>query len=342
MPGCDPGLRPAPGPAYEGTLTTVLRHRRILIFSILGLAVVSFFLLKFIGSEFYPEQDEGQFTVTVRLPVGTRSEETDKTVRTIEHLLQENVPEIQAMITDIGVPPARSGNLFSRNTGSHAANIQVALVGVERRRRDIFEIVRAIRPKLAAVPGATTLVNPGGFMRFLLNFGSAAPIDVEVRGFDLDAGSALARQVAQVVRSTPGATDVQVSREENLPELRVRIDRDKAGALGVSVASISGTINTCINGSVASLYTDPVTGAAWGNFPQTYSMVGIINGATRLSTLDSIYVTKSTDGGVTFSKPVQVSTLQFVIPPANTVFRDDSFPAPDIAPGKARAEIRRP
>jgi multidrug efflux pump subunit AcrB len=83
---------------------------------------------------------------------------------------------------------------------------------------------------------------------------------VEIRGFDLEAGSALAGQVAQVVRSTPGATDVQVSREDNLPELRVQIDRDKAGTLGINVAQISNTINTCINGSVASLFTDPITG----------------------------------------------------------------------------------
>jgi multidrug efflux pump subunit AcrB len=61
----------------------------------------------------------------------------------------------------------------------------------------------------------------------------------------------------------PGATDVQVSREDNLPELRVRIDRNKAGALGVSVADIANTINTCIGGTTASLYTDPVSGNAY-------------------------------------------------------------------------------
>ena len=110
------------------------------------------------------------------------------------------------------------------------------------------------------IPGASIFIVPGGFLRFLLNFGSSAPIDVEVRGFDLDQGSALAKEVAAIVRSTPGATDVQVSREDNLPELRVHIDRNKAGTLGISVADISNTINTCINGAVASLYTDPITG----------------------------------------------------------------------------------
>lgn len=245
---------------YEQRLRWTLSHRRLVIGGIVGGALASVVLVKFIGTEFFPDQDEGQFTVSVKLPVGTRAEETDRFVRKVEQILLANIPEIQAMITDIGVPSARSGNFFGRNSGSHAANIQVALVSHEERKRSIFDIMKAIRPKLAAVPGATTFLSPGGILRFLLNFGSAAPIDVEIRGFDLDAGASLAKEVASIVRSTPGAVDVQVSREDNLPELRVRIDRDKAGVLGINVAQISNTINTCINGSVASLYTDPVTG----------------------------------------------------------------------------------
>ncbi len=245
---------------YEQRLRWTLSHRRLVIGGIVGGALASIVLVKFIGTEFFPDQDEGQFTVSVKLPVGTRAEETDRFVRTIEQILLTNIPEIQAMITDIGVPSARSGNFFGRNSGSHAANIQVALVSQEERKRSIFDIMKAIRPKLAAVPGATTFLSPGGILRFLLNFGSAAPIDVEIRGFDLDAGATLAKEVASIVRSTSGAVDVQVSREDNLPELQVRIDRDKAGVLGINVAQISNTINTCINGSVASLYTDPVTG----------------------------------------------------------------------------------
>jgi multidrug efflux pump subunit AcrB len=124
----------------------------------------------------------------------------------------------------------------------------------------VFDIVKSIRPKLAVLPGASIFMSPGGFLRFLLNFGSSAPIDVEIRGYDLDTGSDLAKQIAAIVRSTPGAVDVQVSREDNLPELRIQIDREKAGALGIDVAQISSTVNTCMNGAVASLFTDPVSG----------------------------------------------------------------------------------
>ncbi|MBI1804544.1 MAG: efflux RND transporter permease subunit [Ignavibacteriae bacterium] len=245
---------------YAKSLQWTLRHRRMVIGSIVGLAILSIGLLKFIGTEFFPDQDEGQFTITVKLPVGTRAEETDKAMRQIEKILQENVPEVQAIISDVGVPSARSGNTFGRNSGSHSANIQVALVSIEQRKRSVFEIIQAVRPKLSRIPGASVFINPGGILRFLLNFGSSAPVDVEIRGFDLEEGAKLSKQIASIVRSTPGATDVQISREDNLPELRVKIDRDKAGVLGLNVAQISNTINTCINGSVASLFTDPVTG----------------------------------------------------------------------------------
>ncbi len=245
---------------YETMLQWTLLHRRNVIIGIGGTALVSLILVMFIGTEFFPDQDEGQFGITIKLPVGTRTEETDKFVRIVEQLLQQQIPEMRAMVSDIGIPTARSGNFFSRNSGSHAANIAVDLLPASQRHRSVFEIMSALRPRLAAIPGATMFMAPGGFLRFLLNFGSSAPIDVEIRGYDLDQGSALAKQVAGIIRSVKGAVDVQISREDNLPELRVQIDRDKAGILGINVAQISNTINTCINGAVASLFTDPVNG----------------------------------------------------------------------------------
>jgi multidrug efflux pump subunit AcrB len=108
---------------YALMLEWTLAHRRIIIRGITGAAIVSLGLLKFIGTEFFPDQDEGQFSISIKLPVGTRSEETDKYIQGVEHILQDNIPEIQAMISDIGVPSARSGSLFARNSGSHAASI---------------------------------------------------------------------------------------------------------------------------------------------------------------------------------------------------------------------------
>lgn len=331
---------------YEHRLRWALNHRRPVLWGIIGAAVVSLVLLKFIGTEFFPDQDEGQFTVNVKLPVGTRSEETVKQVRVIEQILQENIPEIQAMISDVGVPSARSGNFFSRNSGSHAANIQIALVDLNQRKRSVFDIIKAIRPKLATIPGVAVFITPGGFLRFLLNFGSSAPIDVEIRGFDLDTGSALAKEIAAMMRSVPGAVDVQVSREDNLPELRVRIDRDKAGILGIDVAQISNTINTCINGSVASLYTDPVNG-------NQYNILVRLSEDFRsnIDDLKNIVLTTSSGRQVQLgnvatiekaSSPVQIdrkSQQRIVDVTANVSGRDLGSVAADIQAGINRINI---
>ncbi len=245
---------------YARMLEWALAHRKTIVFSILGIAAVSVFLFKFIGTEFFPDQDEGVFTVTMKLPVGTRAEETEKAVIQMENILRKNIPEMQAMVSDIGVPSARSGNFFGRNSGSHAANIQVSLVPPEERKRTIFEVMDSIRPKVSNFLGASVYTSPSGFLRFLLNFGSTAPIDIEIRGFDLATGTALSKEILAAVRSTPGTVNVQSSREDNLPELRVNIDRNKAGILGIDVAQVSNTISAGMNGAVASLYTDPVSG----------------------------------------------------------------------------------
>jgi CzcA family heavy metal efflux pump len=250
---------------YEKALEWALSHRRAVVFTVAGGTVVTLGMwvvlgTKFIGTEFFPDQDEGQFGITVRAPVGTRVEETQKICAQIEKIVKANVPEMEAMITDIGVPSGKGGSLFGRNSGSHSANIQVALVSADKRGRSVFEVVNALRPRLQAVVGAQVYVNPGGFLHFLLNFGSSAPLDVEVRGYDLDTGMRLAKEILAIVRDTPGATDALISREDNLPELRVKIDRDKAGILGITASQISNTIATCVNGTDASLYTDPLTG----------------------------------------------------------------------------------
>jgi CzcA family heavy metal efflux pump len=246
---------------YSKRLTWALNHRRFVIIGVSIFALISLVLVKFIGTEFFPDQDEGQFSVTIKLPVGTRTEETYKVVQQMESIVMKEVPELQALFSTTGIPSARSGSGGrGGNSGTHAANISVALIPIDQRTRTVFEIVKALRPKLSKFPGVNVFISTGGFLKFLLNFGSSAPIDVEILGYDLKQGSQLAKDIAALARTVPGAKDVQVTREDNLPEIRVKIDRDKAGVLGINAANIAQTINTCINGTVASLFTDPVTG----------------------------------------------------------------------------------
>jgi multidrug efflux pump subunit AcrB len=196
------------------------------------------------------------------LPIGTRVEETLKFVQKVEGIIRKNVPEARTVISDIGVANARSGigGGFGGNSGSHSANISVSINPYDQRDRSVFEIVKALRPKIMSLPGAQMFINTGGFLKFLLNFGSSAPIDVVISGNDFETANSLALQVSDAVKSTQGSTDVQISRELNLPELRIKINREKAGSMGVNVQQISNTVATAISGTVASIYTDPISG----------------------------------------------------------------------------------
>ncbi len=249
--------------SYQKTIGYALRHKRYVILGVLGFAAISFMLFKFVGTEFFPDSDESQFSLSVKLPVGTRIEETEKYVQRVENLVRTYAPETKAIISDLGVPSQKSGNLFSQNPGTYAGNIQVQLVEPTQRQRSEAEIINALRPRLMALPGARIFVTPGGFLHFLLNFGSAAPIDVEIMGFDIATANRLANEIYDIVRSTPGATDAQISRDPNLPQLTVVVDRDKAGTLGVNVGDVANTVATAIDGSVASLYTDPQNGNSY-------------------------------------------------------------------------------
>ena len=248
---------------YESCLRWTMSRRKTIVISIVLFSALSMGLYAFIGTEFFPDQDESRFTASFKLPVGSRYETTDSVARQMEKIILSSVPETQVLITDVGITTntkTASGIGGGGNSGSHAGNIQVGLVPSEQRKRSVFEIAADVRRKLAKLPGIQVFLNPGGIMRYLLNFGSNAPIDVEIRGFDLETGSALAREIFQIVRSTKGAVDVQISRDDNLPELHINIDREKAGVLGIDVAGISNTIYTCMAGTVASLYTDPISG----------------------------------------------------------------------------------
>ena len=245
---------------YQRLIASTLHHKKLVVFGVLGFSIFSFMLFRFVGTEFFPNTDESQFAITLKLPVGTRLGVTKKYVEKVEELIRKYVPETKTIISDIGVPSEKSGNLFSQNPGEYAANLQVELVSPTQRKRSEEQIMNALRPKLMALPGAKMYLAPSGFLHFLLNFGSAAPIDVEIMGYNIKTGMRLAREVDNIVKTTPGATDAQISMDPDMPQLKVVIDRVKAGALGVSVARVANTVATAIDGSVASQFTDPKTG----------------------------------------------------------------------------------
>ena len=153
-------------------------------------------------------------------------------------------------------PSTQRSALFTNNTGPHAGNLNVNLVPHVRRKLNDQELADKVRQVVGKeFPGTQVYFFVGGIVKRILNFGSAAPIDVEVVGYDLDAGGEYAKRLQERLRGLVGKdgkpllTDLQISREENYPELDVVVDREKAGRLGLSETQVAQTVLTSLAGS---------------------------------------------------------------------------------------------
>jgi multidrug efflux pump subunit AcrB len=250
---------------YQRALGWALGHRKRLVGAILIMAASAVALVPLIGTEFFPASDESQFIIRVRAPVGTRVEETERTVAKMEDIVRTTLKpgEFTSIVSTVGVPTGRSG-LFSQNTGPHAAQLQVYLSNPDERKRKDTEIVAAIRPRLGGqFPGTTYQVQFGGIVSRVINFGAQQPIEVEQLGYDLRDAQTVARDVARALQETPGIADVFVSREENYPQFDIVVDREKAATAGLSQRDIAQAALFSLNSNVSvnpSIFTDPRTG----------------------------------------------------------------------------------
>ena len=265
--------------AYASALRWVLGHRALTVTAIFGLFIASFGLVKQIGSEFFPETDESQFTVSFRAPIGTRVERTEDAAIRIENIIKKTLGEpgsgqgdehaVRTMVASAGLPGGRSGMRFSSGTGTHAGSVSVNLISPQKRTSTDIELSDKLRAALKdQLPGTNVFFFTGGIVKRILNFGSSAPIDVEVLGYDLDKAATLAEQVKQGLQALsdpqgrPLLTDLQISREQNAPELDIKVDRQKAGLLGITEQDVSQTVLASLVGNTQFqpiTYSDPKT-----------------------------------------------------------------------------------
>lgn len=251
---------------YERTLRWVLAHRRMLIVAIILFFFGSLALLPYIGTEFLPVTDESQFRIVLRAPVGQRVEKTEQQVAEVERVLRENIPpaELETIVSSTGVLAQGRSSLFNPNTGPHTSIIQVYLKSPDKRKRSQIQIMNAVRPKVVSLfPGVAMFFDPGGLVKRVTSFGSQKAVDVEIYGYELDKARDVIRQVEAIMHQTPGLVDIEVSREENYPEVNVLVDREKAALLGISETDVANAVLFSLNGNGQTdpiIYTDPQNG----------------------------------------------------------------------------------
>ncbi len=241
---------------YGRALAWCLSHRRMVILGFLGVFVLSLMLTRFIGNEFIPEEDTSDIRITVSLPLGTRLEETDKVAKRIEDILKKRVPEARYIFVRPGTTPGQ-GRAMGQASGEHIVMAGAKLVPKTERKRSVFEIGQVLRKEIEGIPGVlkTDIMSGNPMGRLITGMGGKA-VQVEVIGHSFEETNAVAEKIKEAIRKVPGAVDASISREINLPELKIEVDREKAATLGLTMSTIASSIKTFIEGSTATRYRE--------------------------------------------------------------------------------------
>ena len=233
---------------YAQGLGWCLNHKAITFFALLAFFVASLtpvFMGK-IGTDFMQQQDNGRMSVTVKLQRGTRIEETLKTARALEARFTELVPEIQLISTSAGSNDDSGMSALFTSTMNNTISMTIRCSKKYERDRSIFDIAEVIRQEIARYPEITdyqvSTSNGGGGM-------ASNSVDVEIYGYDFDATSLLAEEIqAKCNHEVAGARDATISRDDERPEIKITVDKEKATRLGLTPATISTYLRNRVNG----------------------------------------------------------------------------------------------
>ncbi|KQW23221.1 RND transporter [Afipia sp. Root123D2] len=259
---------------YHGMLALALNHRKIFVTGFLAFVAASFLLVPFLGRNFFPSVDTGQILMHVRTQVGTRVEETANQMADVQKVIRTIIPaaELETMTDNIGIP--NSGiNMTYNNTGvigPQDADIQIKL-REGHRPTDVH--VQALREKLPhAFPGMTFAFLPADIVSQILNFGSPAPIDLQIRGADLDANFKYANDLLRRIRHIPGVADARIQQSPNLPGFNVDVDRTRAQYVGVTERDVTNSMVVSLAGSsqvAPTFFLDPANNVSYSIVMQT-------------------------------------------------------------------------
>ena len=231
---------------YAHSLGWCLKHKAITLLILIAFFVASLMpaILGKIGTDFMQEQDNGRLSVTVKLQRGTRIEETLKTARKLESRFVELVPCIELINTTAGSnDEATIAALFS-STMNNKISMTVRVPKKWQRDQTIWQIAEVLRQEMATYPEIIEYqCSTSGFGGMGNN-----SVDIEIYGYDFDKTSQIAEQTKYLCSQIEGARDIKISREDDRPDIKITVDKEKASRLGLSSATISTYLRNRVTG----------------------------------------------------------------------------------------------
>jgi multidrug efflux pump subunit AcrB len=231
-------------------------------------------LIPFLGEDFFPTSDNGQFKLHVRAKTGTRIEETARLCDLIDNSIRRQIPgkEMDTILDNIGLP--YSGlNLSYSNTGQIGSADADLLVSLKENHHPTAEYVHRLRETLPKeFPGTTFYFLPADIVTQILNFGLPSPIDIQIVGNDVFASKKYADKILPQLKNIPGAVDLHVHQVFDQPKLHIQVDRTKAAESGFTQNDIARSLLTTLSGSFQTqptFWLNPVNGVSYSLATQT-------------------------------------------------------------------------
>jgi multidrug efflux pump subunit AcrB len=254
---------------YMRLLTLCVDHAGVFLLIFLAFSLASIGLLvPWLGQDFFPSVDSGQFKIHVRAHTGMRIEETAQLCDHIDSTIRGEIPakEIVNIVDNVGLPTSGINLSYSTSSpvGTADADIQVQL---SEKHHPTAEYVQHLRARLAReYPGVTFYVLPVDIVTQILNFGLSSPIDLQIIGPDLYSNHALAERMLDEVRYVPGATDAHIQQPFDLPKMTVNVDRTRAQDIGMTQKDVAQSLLVAMSGSFQTsptFFLDPKNGVSY-------------------------------------------------------------------------------
>jgi hydrophobic/amphiphilic exporter-1 (mainly G- bacteria), HAE1 family len=248
---------------YEKALEVALDRKATVIVALSLLFVASMAMFPRLGTQLFPDTDAGKFTISVRAPLGSRLAVTESLTRKLEQAVREVIPpdQLDMIVSNIGLEPNLSA-IYSNNAGQDTAQVLVSLKSGHSRPTSYY--MRKLREQMPMrLPELHTFFSSGSIIDAVLNFGSPAPINVQISAQDFDSAFAVAREVQNRIRNLPKVAETFIGEESGYPTLDVEVDRLKAGRLGLSQRDVVTNVITALTSNQMikpSIWIDPKSG----------------------------------------------------------------------------------
>src|SRR6201987_741449 len=237
---------------YHRLLERCLHHQQPFLIGFFGACVALLaFLIPWLGQDFFPGVDSGQFKLHVRARTGTRIEETARLCDLVEQSIREQIPadEVSSIIDNIGLPYSGINLSYSTSAPVGPADADI-LVSLSDHHHSTDKYVHDLRIRLAdEFPSVTFSSLPADIVSQILNFGLPSPIDIQIVGANLEANRQFADRLLQQIRYVPGTVDLRIQQPFDQPKLHVNVDRTKAGQIGFTERDVASNLLISLSGS---------------------------------------------------------------------------------------------